>query len=198
MGSYTLCLLVTDTTSLKKFYILLIIVFFASWLLGEKLIRNIQKLEQENAELRYDEKELLDFLRLNKEQVKAHIGFSRTESSGAKDAERLLELLDERSQCNIIRTVTGYPTKKQTCLDRIAGALPELSLSEREICQLLGKTESNVTAHRRHSRKKLWLTPQENLKEALGKRMGVPDFLQLWLTKRSPELYGAVWRRTCR
>lgn len=72
------------------------------------MIRNIQKLERENAELRYDEKELLDFLRLNKEQVKAYIGFSRTESPGVEDAERLLELLDERSQRNIIRTVTDY------------------------------------------------------------------------------------------
>lgn len=186
MGSYTLCLLVTDSPSLKNFYILFVIVFFATCLLGEKLIRNIQKLERENAELRYDEKELLDFLRLNKEQVKAYIGFSRTESPGVEDAERLLELLDERSQRNIIRTVTDYLREKQTSLDRIAGALPELSLSEREICRLilqgkklgeichlLGKTENNVTAHRGHIRKKLGLTPQENLKEALEKRMGV-------------------------
>ena len=159
-------------------------VFITICFLGERLIRNSKALEQENTVLKQDEAELLDLLRLNKRQVKAYIEFSKKEAPTTEDAERLLELVGERSQRNIINTVADYQTKKQTQMDRIAEALPELSPSEREICRLilqgkklgeicglLGKTENNVTAHRGHIRKKLGLSPQENLKEALEKRM---------------------------
>lgn len=186
MGTYTFCLYVLENPILQNFHILLLLVFITVCFLGERLIRNNKALEKENTALKQDEAELLDLLRLNKRQVKAYIEFSKKEAPTTEDAERLLELIGERSQRKIINTVADYLTEKQTQMDRITQALPELSPSEREICRLilqgkklgeicesLGKTENNVTAHRGHIRKKLGLSPQENLKEALEKRMNM-------------------------
>ena len=141
-------------------------------------------MELENKNLKQDEAELLHILRINKQQVKAYIEFSKKEQPDSEDTERFLELIGERSQRNIINTVSSYITEKQTEIDLIAKAFPELSASEHEICRLvlqgkklgeiceiLGKTENNVTAHRGHIRKKLGLTSQENLKKALESRM---------------------------
>lgn len=184
MSMYAVCILITDSPSLKNFYILYLLVFATICVLGERLIYAVRKLEQENRNLKQDEAELLHILRMNKQQVKAYVEFSKKEKATSEDAERLLKLIGERSQRNIINTVSCYLTEKQTEIDQIAKAFPELSASEHEICRLilqgkklgeiceiLGKTENNVTAHRGHIRKKLGLTTQENLKKALGNRM---------------------------
>lgn len=186
MGTYTFCLYMLENPILQNFYILLLLVFITVCFLGERLIRNNKALEKENTTLKHDEAELLNLLRLNKQQIKAYIEFSKKEAPTTEDTERLLELIGERSQRNIINTVADYLTEKQTQIDRITVSLPELSPSEREICRLilqgkklgeicgvLGKTENNVTAHRGHIRKKLGLSPQDNLKEALEKRMNM-------------------------
>ncbi|MFQ7198181.1 MAG: helix-turn-helix transcriptional regulator [Bacteroides uniformis] len=184
MSMYTLCILITDSLSLKNFYILYLLVFATICVLGERLIYVVKKLQQENRNLKQDEAELLHILRMNKQQVKAYVEFSKKDKPTSEDTERLLELIGERSQRNIINTVSCYLTEKQTEIDQIAKAFPELTASEHEICRLilqgkklgeiceiLGKTENNVTAHRGHIRKKLGLTPQENLKKALENRM---------------------------
>lgn len=181
---YTLCILITDSPSLKNFYILYLLVFATICVLGERLIYVVKKLQQENRNLKQDEAELLHILRMNKQQVKAYVEFSKKDKPTSEDTERLLELIGERSQRNIINTVSCYLTEKQTEIDQIAKAFPELTASEHEICRLilqgkklgeiceiLGKTENNVTAHRGHIRKKLGLIPQENLKKALENRM---------------------------
>lgn len=184
MSMYTLCILITDSPSLKNFYILYLLVFATICVLGERLIYVVKKLQQENRNLKQDEAELLHILRMNKQQVKAYVEFSKKDKPTSEDTERLLELIGERSQRNIINTVSCYLTEKQTEIDQIAKAFPELTASEHEICRLilqgkklgeiceiLGKTENNVTAHRGHIRKKLGLIPQENLKKALENRM---------------------------
>lgn len=184
MSMYTLCIFITDSPSLKNFYILYFFVFATICVLGERLIYVVKTLQNENQNLKKEEVELLQILRLNKQQVKAYVEFSKKDKPTSEDAERLLELMGERSQRNIINTVSCYLTEKQTKIDRIAKAFPELTASEHEICRLilqgkklgeicetLGKTENNVTAHRGHIRKKLGLMPQENLKKALENRM---------------------------
>ena len=40
-----------------------------------------------------------------------------------------------------------------------------------EICTLLNKTQTNISAHRGHIRKKLGLNPEDNLRDVLTERM---------------------------
>lgn len=184
VGMYTACVLITGSPSLRNFYILILLVFFIISVLGEKLIRTVRKLESDNRNLKQDEADVLEMLHMDKQQARAYVEFSKKEAPTSKDAERLLGLIGEQSRHNLIRTVTDYQTEEQTQLALVTKAFPELSPSEckicrlvlqgkklGEICRLLGKTENNITAHRGHIRKKLELQPQDNLKEALEKRM---------------------------
>lgn len=184
MGMYTACIVITRNEILINFYILFVLVFVAICILGEKLIQTTKALELENIHLKQDEAELLQFLRMNKQQVHAYIEFSKKKNPNSKEMEQLLDLLDESSQRNIINSVSNYLTEKQTTIDLIAAAFPELTPSEHEICRLvlqgkklndiceiLNKTENNVTAHRGHIRKKLNLKPEDNLKKILELRM---------------------------
>lgn len=104
---------------------------------GRKVNLCSEKLQQENRNLKQDEAELLHILRMNKQQVKAYVEFSKKDKPTSEDTERLLELIGERSQRNIINTVSCYLTEKQTEIDQIAKAFPELTASEHEICRLI-------------------------------------------------------------
>lgn len=51
--------------------------------------------------------------------------------------EKLLELIGERSQRNIINTVSNYLAEKHTKITIVAKTFPELTLSEVEIARLI-------------------------------------------------------------
>lgn len=184
IGGYTTCILITHNATLINFYLLFTLIFIITCALGERLIYAINTLEQENLNLKQDEAELLRFLRMNKQQVHAYIEFSKKKNPNSKEMEQLLERLDESSQRNIIKSVSTYLAERQTSIEQIAAAFPELTSSEHEICRLilqgkklseicaiLDKTENNITAHRGHIRKKLNLKPENNLKKSLEIRM---------------------------
>jgi DNA-binding CsgD family transcriptional regulator len=74
--------------------------------------------------------------------------------------------------------------RKDMKQENVSSRLPELSPSETEICRLiiqgkkqneictiLGKKESNISCQRTNIRRKLNLTPDENLKKALIERL---------------------------
>lgn len=189
MGTYSLCTLITKDESLINFFIIFTLVFTTICILGERLIHTVKILELENKNLKQDEEELLRFLRMNKQQVRTYIEFSKKKNPDEKEMKHLLELLDESSQRNIINSVSHFLIEKQTTIDQISLAFPELTPSEHEICRLilqgkklsdiceiLNKTENNVTAHRGHIRKKLNLKPEDNLKKSLEIRMQQTDF----------------------
>lgn len=189
MGTYSLCTLITKDESLINFFIIFTLVFTTICILGERLIHTVKILELENKNLKQDEEELLRFLRMNKQQVRTYIEFSKKKNPDEKEMKHLLELLDESSQRNIINSVSHFLIEKQTTIEQISLAFPELTPSEHEICRLilqgkklsdiceiLNKTENNVTAHRGHIRKKLNLKPEDNLKKSLEIRMQQTDF----------------------
>lgn len=178
MGTYSICILITKNESLINFFIIYTLVFATFCILGERLIHTVKILELENKNLKQDEEELLRFLRMNKQQVRTYIEFSKKKNPDEKEMKHLLELLDESSQRNIINSVSHFLIEKQTTIDQISQAFPELTPSEHEICRLilqgkklsdnceiLNKTENNVTAHRGHIRKKLNFKSEDNLKK---------------------------------
>lgn len=92
--------------------------------------------------------------------------------------------MDEKKQQNIINNIQNYLNERNTQLNDIKKALPELTPSEIEICRLilqgkklgeicsiLNKSESNINSQRAHIRKKLNMHPSENLLAVLKKRM---------------------------
>ena len=182
-ATYIACVFITNDSALKDyFFILLLILIFIS-IVGFRIAKNAKRLESENQTLKEDEAELLHILRLNKMQVKAYIKLAREQRS-TEQTTHLLDLLGEKSQRNLIANITEFMRQKETENNKIAETLPELTESEREICQLilrnkklgeictiLNKTESNITTQRGNIRRKLGLHPTDNLQKALMQRM---------------------------
>lgn len=191
--TYILCIGITNDAVLKDYAFMLLVVLVFFGFLGFRIAKNAERLENENMTLRQDEAELLHILRLNKAQVKAYIKLA----SGRHNTEhtrRLLDLLGERSQRNLLANVIEFLQLRETEKNKIAQALPELTPSETDICQLilrnkklsevcaiLGKTESNISTQRANIRRKLKMKPSDNLQQILEQRMKkrgrVPDFI---------------------
>lgn len=134
---YGTCILISDNEILQNFFMLYVLIFASLSLLGKKLIVRIQELEAENTNLKNDEAEMLRILRINKPQIKAYIEFSKKKESTTEEMEKLLELIGERSQRNIINTVSNYLAEKHTKITIVAKTFPELTLSEVEIARLI-------------------------------------------------------------
>lgn len=184
IGAYIYGMIMINDPFLKNFSAVFCFIFLIVCMLGSRILKNISKLARENEGLRSDEKELLWILKMNKEQVHAFIDLSKDKTP--PDTEELLDLVGENVRHNIIKTVTAYLKWKAAETSDLQHALPELTPSEREICSLilqdkkqsdiclmLDKTPSNVNSQRAHIRKKLGLSAQDNLQEALKKRIGI-------------------------
>lgn len=183
MGVYAVCMVVTGDPALDNFFLIFLLAFAFISLLGHRLVRSAHMLEAENTTLRKDEAELFLFLRLNREQVKAYIELAK-ENRPHDDTERLLELMGEKSQRNIMTNVSAYLRRKEAEDCRMEHVFPELTPSERDICRLvlqdkklgdicriLKKSETNINSTRAHIRKKLGLQPSDRLDKALKERM---------------------------
>lgn len=181
--AYIACMIITRNSALADYFFLLLLILVLISFLGFLIVKNAQRLTEENNSLKKDEAELLQILRLNKRQVKAYIALAKQEHS-TEHTSRLLDLLGEKSQKNLISNVTEFMRVNETESSRLQQLLPELTPSEISICQLilrdkklgeicaiLNKSESNINTQRGNIRKKLGLQPADNLQKALQQRV---------------------------
>ena len=182
IGTYTTCMLITKSP-LANFHLLFVLVFIVICLLGNRLIKNIRHLNSENETLRKEEEELLQFLDTDKEEIATLIALSHNHSDNWGKTEGLLDSLNEDRRRTIMENVSAYRLQKETEMEVIDDIFSDLTPSEREICRLilqgkklrdictiLGKTETNVNSTRAHIRKKLGLQSSDNLRKALMER----------------------------
>lgn len=183
LATYTVCIIKTNDPVLLDYYFMLFMVLVFFSFLGFHIAKNARRLEVENTALRKDEAQLLQVLRLNKKQVKAYICLA-SESHDAQQTHNLLDMLGETSQKNILANVREFLRVSNTEKMQIDDHFPELTNSEKAICQLilrgkklgaicaiLGKTESNVNTQRANIRRKLGLATPDSLQEALQQRL---------------------------
>lgn len=183
IGTYMICILLTKSAILLNFYPLLILVCIVICLLGNRLIQNIRHPEAENSTLIRDEKELLHFLDINKEEIGVFIALSRNESDNWQKAGELFDKLGEECRRSIMDNIAALQLQQETEMATITRLFPMLTPSEQEICRLilqgkklgeictiLGKTETNINSTRAHIRKKLGLKPSDNLHNSLQER----------------------------
>lgn len=182
IGIYTACIFITGNDTLLNFFGLYLAIFITLCVLGNRLVKNVRTLHEENAELKKDEENLFNVLKLEKKQVKAYIGLAR-EAQENDTTGSLLDMLGEDARKNVTANVRNYMLVQDTEKAEMERLFPELSPSEREvcgmilrgkklgeICSLLGKTETNINSTRAHIRKKLRLAATDNLSDALQAR----------------------------
>ena len=181
--TYIGSMICSNSQALEDYCIIVLLILLSISLLGFQIAQNAKRLESENQTLRRDETELLQILRLNKAQVKAYIKLAK-EKHPTEQTRQLLDILGETSQKNLIANVKEFMVHQDTEKAKINMTFPELTSSEKEICQLilrdkklgeickiLNKTESNINTQRANIRKKLGLKPTDNLQQMLAHRM---------------------------
>lgn len=184
MGTYIACMRLTENEILGNFFGIIFVIFVIICILGNRLVRNMRSLDKENMALRKDEEELVYTLGLDREQLKAYMQLAQ-EKQNYDRTETLLDMLGENLRHALVANVREYLSVKETDMLEMEKLFPELSVSEREICLLilqgkqqrdicdiLGKKESNISSTRTHIRRKLNMKPSDNLRKTLQERAG--------------------------
>ncbi|MBE5080259.1 LuxR C-terminal-related transcriptional regulator [Phocaeicola dorei] len=179
MVTYIVCMFITGNTTLKNFCILYMVLFLIVTVLGNLLVKNIQRLGEENSTLKREEEEILRVLKMEKEQVRAYVRLAK-QRHGTVETNNLLEMLGAEAQNNVIHNVKEAITAKEMEQYHLSEVFPELTPSEieicrlvilgktlKEVCEILGKSESNITCQRSNIRKKIGLKPSDNLRQVL-------------------------------
>lgn len=148
------------------------------------IYNNMKQLQNENSAMRKTETELLNIFRFNRRELEAYIKICGDKKPKSKDYDHFFDMLDQRTQRNIINAVTHKLATKQATESDLRRMFQNLTESELEvtrlilekkqlgeICAITGKTESNIGAIRSHIRKKMGLSPSDKLYDALVDRI---------------------------
>lgn len=128
-------------------------------------------MDMESTEIRKEEKELLDVLKMEKGQMRVYVRLAQQRQKPSETAN-MLDMLDTEARQNVIGNVKEVVASKEMEHANLSQIFPELTPSEIEICRLviLGKAESDITNQRRHIRIKLGMQSSGNLKKVLQAR----------------------------
>lgn len=161
------------------FLIIFIIVAFLTTFIG-RMTEQVAKL---NSELKTENEEISEQLKLNKKQLDSLMSLAREKPMNRQQISEVLELVGEKAEKNIRNKMRYLMEQEKIDYLRLNEKLPELTRSEIEICDLilrgyklleicyeLNKTETNISSQRSHIRAKLGLAPKDNLRDALRKR----------------------------
>jgi len=160
-----------------------VFMFFVIGLLGNRVVRITEIIDKENIKLKEDEYRLFNILKLKKQRVMEYVELAETDPS-KMDAQTLFDFFDDKSRNKIVESVKKYLAAKDIHEVNISEQLPELSQSELEvarlivlgkkqgdICNILNKTDSNISTVRYNIRKKLNLNADDDLYESLKQRL---------------------------
>lgn len=168
--------------------------------LGSLLNSNYSAIESENAQYQDYEQKLLDATNLSHDALMEYIRMSLNAKPGPDEANDFFNLLSPVSQRNIIRAAEVREIDRVSTVAAILEIWPMLTNSEvdvcryiargmtqREIAQILDKTENNVGTVRIHIRHKLGLKPGDNLRKFITDSLYAYDEARKAKTETTPE-----------
>lgn len=135
--TFAICTFITGDEGLFRFLGVYAFIVIIVCILGERVVRNYQKLQIENMGLKSDERSLMMALRLNKKQVKAYIELSMVSKPDAKDIEVFFDMAGDAVKRKLVTAVMDYLNKENSKRERIVSVFPELTPSEHEVCMLI-------------------------------------------------------------
>lgn len=182
--TYIACVIITKDYAMLNFMLIYIFIFLFTSIFGEMIIHNYLKSERENSNMKRNEKAVLDFFNMDKEEMISFIRLSQAKGLNMQQTEQLLDSIGNDTKERLMNTLQAYLLEKESNIQRLKEAFPELSDSETDICRLiiqgkklgemsrlLSKSPSNITCQRTNIRAKLKLEKEDNLKEAIEARL---------------------------
>lgn len=153
-------------------------------LMGSLLRRSIETVEAENSLFRERQKQLLRAMNISEQEFLAYFELATDSNPYPQGVDALFDRIGVRMERNIVHAVKVREKRAQVERQRIRDIFPMLTRSEVEVCQLIlldkslreiarltGKSENNVSTVRTHIRRKLGLTPTDNLLQRLKKEV---------------------------
>lgn len=170
---------------LRQFVVIVIFFSVLFLFLSDLMCRNVKDMRKKNRTYKADEQRLLEVLRLNRNEISTYVEMCRTEERSDTETDRLFSMLSEKSQHNIVNAVNRKKAFDMSREKDIQDKHPDFTPMEVEVARLVlanmklkqiialtGKSESNISVVRSRIRKKMGLTPDENLHDALQKEFG--------------------------
>lgn len=184
LGTYGISIYLTGSEELGNFFIVFLVIFTALILMGCTMTSNISRLDKENTELKDEKREILDVFRLTNEEMHSYMTLAREKKLEPEKTAEILTTVGHVAEKRILDNVAHYMRQSSIDYEKLHEQFPELSASELEICsfilkektvkeigEVLGKSHSNITCQRSNIRTKLGLQKEDNLLEALRKRL---------------------------
>jgi DNA-binding CsgD family transcriptional regulator len=184
LATYSYCAWVTKNDSVIHMIPIFFIPVVTLALIGDRLAKNVRRLEREKDQLKEDETKILNLFEMDKTQLMAYIALAKKKGLSFDETRVMLDSIGPQAKENIRDNVARWIRQSQIDYERLSSLLPGLTVSEIEICklilqdkklkeigQLLKKSESNITCQRANIRSKLGLNNGENLAEALRRRV---------------------------
>lgn len=181
-ASYGVCCIVGGDEMLMWLLVIVMPCFAVIAAGGHHMSASAYRLEREKEVLRTNEQQILNMLELDKSQLTACIALARDKGLTSEQTGTLLDLIGKKARDNIRDNVAYYFRQRAIDYARLEELLPRLTSSEIKICDLILKekrlkdivrildtSEGNVTSQRANIRRKLGLTPADNLRDTLLK-----------------------------
>ena len=180
---FTCCVMLRDPVMFQTGVLIFAIFLFDTYLSVSShwCLKNILR---KNAELQNDEQEVLDFFRMDKQQLLSYIRLAHDRDLSEDETQGLLESLNVESSVTISHNVAYMMRQQEMDYEKMRMRLPDLTPSELEIARLIlqekklnaivkltGKTRGNITVQRSKIRKKLRLPKNVSLYDGLRERM---------------------------
>lgn len=183
-AAYMVACYYSGSEKLREIFVILLLLYSFVTLLSFLLKRQIRLTMEENRRMKEEEEVVLDFFKLDKQELLSYIRLANKKGLSSHETNMLLGSFSPVARKNIMDNIASFMRQQEIDTERIHEVLPELTPSEleiaslvlkekklKEICQLLGKSESNVTCQRTNIRAKLGLTHGEDLLAALRLRL---------------------------
>ncbi|UKK74689.1 hypothetical protein L6471_03000 [Segatella bryantii] len=184
LTTYIISMAYLNDEKLFAFFVVFFFVQFFICFAGSFTRQSFYSLQQQNQNYHISEKRLNSLLRLKRDQIEAYLNLCQNDHASDKDIDRLFAILDDRSQRNIVNAVkkkmAELKAEKSSLVETFTDFTPtEIEVSRlilldkklKEICITMGKSETNINSVRSHIRKKLGLSANEVLKDALESRI---------------------------
>ncbi|MCR5076701.1 MAG: LuxR C-terminal-related transcriptional regulator [Prevotella sp.] len=173
----------SGSEKLTDIFIILLLLNITTVTFSFYLKRNIRKMMEETQRLKEEEKTMLDFFKMDKDQLLSYIRLANRKGLSTHETNLLLNSFSEEAKQGIIDNIATIIHQREARVESLRAVLPELSTSEieiaalivsgkklKDICLQLQKSESNITCQRSNIRKKLGLRPGDDLYTALTQR----------------------------
>ncbi|CDD82832.1 transcriptional regulator LuxR family [Bacteroides sp. CAG:462] len=185
MTAYAVCCLLTQDEHITGIFAGVVGVFVLVWLMGTRLIELLTELSKTNDEMKVTQREIFSLFRMDKAALLSVAHLAGKQDLSPQQTGKLLErIADPEDEEQVDRDLAGWYEQHRTDASLLEQVFPMLSPSQREICKLivegyklreicevLGKTESNVTCQRSNIRARLQLDKADNLREVLQARL---------------------------